>query len=140
MLTKLRLALLIASPLVAGAATYAVAGGDHASKEAIQKFDTNGDGTLDDAERAQMKAAWQAKRAERHKEDLARFDSNKDGVLDDAERKALRDDRLTQRFQAMDKNGDGKVTLDEFKAGAAAKGLHHGRHGHGALRNRGMKP
>lgn len=140
MLTKLRLALLIASPLVAGAATYAAADGDHGSKEAIQKFDTNGDGKLDDAERAQMKAAWQAKRAERHKEELAKYDTNKDGKLDDAERKALQDDRITQRFQAMDKNGDGKLTLDEFKAGAAAQGLHHGRHGHGGQRTRGMKP
>jgi Ca2+-binding EF-hand superfamily protein len=131
---------LLASPLVAGAATYAIADGDHAPRDLVQKFDKNGDGKLDDAERAQMKAEWQAKRAEREKEDLAKYDANKDGKLDDAERKALHDDRLTQRFQAMDKNGDGKLTLDEFKAGASAKGLHHGRHGHGGLRNRGMKP
>jgi hypothetical protein len=143
MLTKLRLALLIASPLVAGAATYAVADGArgaHPPAELMQKFDKNGDGKLDDAERAQMKAAWEAKRAERHKEALAKYDTNKDGKLDDAERTALRDDRLAQRFQAMDKNGDGKLTLDEFKTGAAGKGFHHGRHGHGGLRHRGMKP
>jgi hypothetical protein len=36
----------------------------------------------------------------------------------------------------MDKNGDGTLTLDEFKAGAGARGGfrrhgRHGRHGHG---------
>src|SRR5215510_1871092 len=71
MLTKLKLALLISAPLVAGATTYAFARGDAsgaAKQERIQKFDQNGDGTLDDAERAQMKAAFAARRAERHKQ------------------------------------------------------------------------
>ena len=134
MLTKLKLALLIAAPLVAGATTYAVAQGDGPTrKELIQKFDKNGDGKLDDAERAQMKAAFEAKRAEHHKEMLAKYDTNKDGKLDAAEKKVMRDAKLTERFQAMDKDGDGKLTLDEFKAGAGAKqGFHrHGRHGHG---------
>jgi len=134
MLTKLKLALLIAAPLVAGATSYAVAQGDAPNrKELIQKFDQNGDGKLDAAERAQMKAAFEATRAEHHKEMLAKYDTNKDGKLDAAERKVMRDERLTQRFQAMDKDGDGKLTLGEFKAGAGAKqGFHrHGRHGHG---------
>ena len=134
MLTKRTLALLIAAPLMAGATTYAVAQGDGPTrKELIQKFDQNGDGKLDDAERAQMKAAFEAKRAEHHQEMLAKYDTNKDGKLDAAERKVMRNEKLTQRFQAMDKDGDGKLTLDEFKAGAGAKqGFHrHSRHGHG---------
>jgi hypothetical protein len=145
MLTKLKLALLISAPLVAGATTYAVAQGDRPTdKDMIQKFDTNGDGTLDDAERAQKKAAFQARRAEHHKQALAKYDANRDGTLDDAERAAMHDDRLAQRFQAMDANRDGQLSLDEFKASARTKGAfhghgRHGRHGHGKTHGTGMK-
>jgi Ca2+-binding EF-hand superfamily protein len=129
MLTKLKLAMLISAPLVAGATTYALAGDSPTKPELIQKFDKNGDGKLDDAERADMRAAFAAKRTERHKEMLARFDTNKDGKLDDAERAAMRDSLAAERFKALDKNGDGVLSLDEFKAGA--QGMHrHGRHGH----------
>jgi hypothetical protein len=143
MLTRWKLALLIAAPLVAGATTFAAAQGDESPhKDMIQKFDKNGDGKLDDAERAEMKATFEARHAERHKAALAKYDLNKDGKLDAAERTAMRDDKLAERFQAMDKNGDGKLTLDEFKAGAGSKaGFHrHGRHGHGRTHGQGMKP
>jgi hypothetical protein len=137
MLTKLKLALFIAAPLVAGATTYAVAHGNDADRAAlIQKFDTNGDGVLDDSERAAMKAAFEAKRAQRHQEALAKYDTNKNGVLDPAERQVMRNDLLTTRFQTMDKNGDGMLSLDEFKAGARGPGLHrHARHVPGRTRS-----
>ncbi|MEO7730899.1 MAG: hypothetical protein ABIY55_08010 [Kofleriaceae bacterium] len=145
MLTKLKLALLISAPLVAGATSFAVAQGHSQDgparkQQMIEKFDLNHDGKLDDAERAQMKAAFEAKHAERKAETLARFDLNKDGTLDDSERTAMRDAKLSDRFKAMDANGDGKLSIDEFKAGAAKGGFHHGRHGHGRTRGAGMKP
>jgi hypothetical protein len=148
MLTKLKLALLIAAPL-AGAATFAAAqpgSGGPASASGppaglVQKFDKNGDGKLDDAERADMKAAFAAKRAEHKKELLAKYDKNGDGKLDAAERQVMRDAKLTERFQAMDTNGDGKLTLDEFKASAGKAGHdRHGRHGHGFRHRMSTKP
>ena len=76
------------------------------------------------------------------KDMLAKYDTNKDGKLDDAERATMRDAKVTERFKKMDANGDGKLTLDEFKAAAAKKGdFHrHGRHGHGHLRNKAAAP
>src|ERR1043165_4500274 len=115
MLTKLKLAMLISAPLPAGATTYAVAQGDGPKHELLQKFDKNGDGKLDDAERADMKAAFTAKRAEHRKEMLAQYDTNREGRLEAAERAAMRDAKLPERFKTMDANGDGKLTLDEFK-------------------------
>lgn len=140
MLNKLRLALLISAPIVAGAATYAAANGGPDRAQVIQKFDQNGDGALDATERAAMKAEFQAKRAAKHQAMVARFDANRDGTLDAAERAAMREAKATERFQAMDKNGDGSLSLDEFKAGAAkAGGHHHGRRG-GHHHRRGLAP
>lgn len=139
MLTKLKLALAIAAPLAAGATTYAVAQGPDHKAEMIQKFDANGDGQLDDAERGQMKAAFDQKRAEKRAERLAKYDTNKDGQLDKAERIAMRDDLATAKFQKLDKNGDGQLSLDEYKAGAKLGHHRHGRRFHGGMRSGGAQ-
>ena len=143
MLTKLKLALFVAAPLVAGAATYAAAQGDDPGRaDILQKFDANKDGKLDDTERAQMKAAFEAKRAERHKAALATYDTNKDGKLDDAERSAMRDAKLAARFTAMDADHDGKLSLAEFKAGEHERGgsHRHARHHRGQAHGARTKP
>ncbi len=129
MLTKLKLALSLAAPLIAGTATYAAAQSSTPSHQTlIQKFDTNGDGVLDATERANMRAAFEAKHAARRQAMLDKYDTNKDGKLEPAERAAMRNDLLTQRFQKLDANGDGVISLDEFKAGAQMG--RHARFGH----------
>ncbi len=60
----------------------------------MEKFDANKDGQLDDAEKAAVKANFEAKRAEMkaafEKKMLEKFDANKDGQLDDSEKAAAK--------------------------------------------------
>jgi Ca2+-binding EF-hand superfamily protein len=97
--------------------------------EMIAPFDTNKDGKLDDAERAAMHTAMQAKHAEHRKQVLAKFDANKDGKLDDTEREAMLDQMVTEHFQKLDANHDGSISLAELKAGARELHKRGGKHG-----------
>lgn len=136
---KLKLALVTSALAIGGLAGFAGAKGFHGGDRAAmkEKFDSNKDGTLDAAEKAKMKEAFAARHAQRKAEVLAKFDANKDGQLDDAERTAMRDTRIAARFTKLDANADGKLTLDEFKAG---QGTGHGRHGRRMMgKHRGMK-
>lgn len=129
MITKLRI--LVASLVVAGAATAAFAYGGGTDKGGmrgrraamLEKFDANKDGKLDDAEKAKAFEARKALFAQKRGEMLAKFDTNKDGTLDDAEKSAMRDARIEQRFAKLDANGDGAISLDEMKAAKP-----HGKH------------
>ena len=93
----------------------------------LKRFDKNGDGKLDEDEKAAAKeynreetAGRQGKAREKlGKKALEKFDKNGDGKLDEAERaeaaKAIENDpRLVRRF---DKDGDGKLN-DAEKAEA----------------------
>jgi hypothetical protein len=92
--------------------------------EMVLKFDANKNGQLEDSEREAMRAEMKKLRAEK----LAKYDTNKDGELDENERKALRDEFAAERFKALDKNGNGTLSLEEFKAGMAER-IHGGPHG-----------
>jgi Ca2+-binding EF-hand superfamily protein len=138
MLNKIKISLVLTGSLLAGIAGVAMAhpGGDKG--EAMQKFDTNKDGKLDDTEREAMRATFKAKHAEKKAEMLTKFDANKDGKLDDTERAVMRDQRAAEEFKKLDTDGNGVLSLSEFKAGEAKDG-HQGRHGHGPGRGRGER-
>lgn len=66
--------------------------------EALKRFDANGDGQLDESERAEMRKARGDRLAE-NPQIIQRFDKNGDGKLDESERAAARA-AMQQRMQA----------------------------------------
>jgi hypothetical protein len=118
MLTKVKVALVLCGSLLVGGVGLAAAQGMKGSGDAqAQKQD------------------WKAKREERKLKMLEKYDTNKDGKLDEAERAVMKNDRAEIQFKKLDKDGNGVITLDEFKAGRmqARHGHKHGgfRHGKG---------
>lgn len=109
------------------------AAGDHKG-DMLKKFDKDGDGKLNDAEKAEMKAAWEARRAEREKEMLAQFDTDKDGKLSDEEKAAMKA-AMKAKFEKkmlakFDKDGDGKLNDEEKAAMEKAMSEHKGKGRH----------
>jgi hypothetical protein len=62
----------------------------------VKKYDKNGDGKLDQEERAVLQK-------ERQAEMLKKYDKNGDGILDEAERKARADETRKVRDEAIAK-------------------------------------
>ncbi|MFT3698986.1 MAG: EF-hand domain-containing protein [Kofleriaceae bacterium] len=83
-----------------------------------------------------QRTEWKAKREAKKQEMLAKFDLNKDGKLDKAERAAMKNEMAEAAFKKADKNGDGQLSLDEFKQ----LRQHQGRGGFGRHHRHGMKP
>jgi hypothetical protein len=130
MFTKLKIVLAMSAGLIGAGASLAAAEGGAGRGAMIKKYDTDGDGVLSDSERATMRADFAAKHAAMKQKMLAKYDLNKDGKLDAAERKLMKEDKLETRFKKLDKNGDGMVSFEEFKAGNLARhgGKHHRGH------------
>ena len=112
-------------------------------KHILAKFDANKDGQLDEQEKAAMKTAFEARKAEFEKKMLEKFDANKDGQLDDQEKAAMKaafearkaefEKKMLEKFDA---NKDGQLDdqekaamKEEFSKRCGPRGPH--RHGHG---------
>ena len=72
----------------------------------LEQADTNKDGNISRAEHDAMRAAH-----------LARLDGNNDGFVTHAEHRAAMEARMAEHFtKRHDKNGDGRVSVDEMAA------------------------
>jgi Ca2+-binding EF-hand superfamily protein len=121
-MTKMKLAIAFCACLIGGVAV------------AAPRWDANGDGTVDPAEKAKRHEEMKAKRQEMKAQMLAKFDINKDGKLDDAERATMMEARATEAFKRLDTDGNGSLSLAEFKAGKK----HFGKRGGGRHMRRGF--
>jgi hypothetical protein len=81
----------------------------HMAAAMMDRYDANKDGKISQDEIDQNRTAW-----------LAEFDINKDGTLSLEEFQALwlkaRHEMMVREFQMFDKDGNGQVTLEEYKA------------------------
>jgi Ca2+-binding EF-hand superfamily protein len=83
----------------------------------VRRFDQNGNGTLDPREQAEAKKAWRKAKKQRGKR------SRKLRLWP-----AARQARLAKRFESLDQNGDGALSMAEMRAGhRGVKGAH--KHG-----------
>jgi Ca2+-binding EF-hand superfamily protein len=86
--------------------------------ELLEKFDKNGDGKLDEAERKEAAEARKGGMEKRHAEMIKRFDTDGDGELSESERKAAREAMEAKKKEILEKydaNGDGKLDEAERK-------------------------
>lgn len=86
-------------------------GGDHKMPpEVIARFDTDGDGKLNETEREAAKAEHKEMMETRKKEMMEKFDTDKDGKLSDDEKAAMKAEREKMMLEKFDKDGDGKLS------------------------------
>lgn len=98
------------------------------SEELLKRFDTDGDGKLNEAERQAMHEAMsqhneemgrpgpKGRRPSREEMMLERFDTDGDGVLSEAEREAMRTEweRIrAENLKRFDADGDGQLSEAE---------------------------
>jgi Ca2+-binding EF-hand superfamily protein len=90
---------------------------------ALELFDADGDGVLNEAERGEARAFAEARMAARKAKVLAEFDADGDGKLSEVERKAVRETKRAEMeakraamVKRFDVDGDGKLSDVERKA------------------------
>ena len=110
-------------------------------EEIIKKFDKDGDGKLNEDERAEARKAWQARSGGgRWAEIIKKYDKDGDGKLSDEEkaeakkaRRARAGDRRAEFMKKHDTDGDGQLSDEEQaaarKAMAERRGGGEGRGG-----------
>jgi hypothetical protein len=123
-MTKMKLAIVFCGVLIGGVASAAPG-----------KWDANGDGALSADEKAQKHEAMKAKRVELKQQMLLKFDANKDGKLDQNERTVMQETRATEAFKRLDTDGNGQLSLAEFKQGKRFIKHHRG----GGARRGGLR-
>ena len=98
-----------------------------------ERYDANKDGKISQEEIDQNRTAW-----------LGEFDLDKNGTLSLAEFEKLwlkaRRERMVREFQQFDRDGNGEVTLDEYKVPMAHVVAEMDRNGDGLLGTDDRKP
>ncbi len=123
-MTKMKLAIVLCGVLISGVAV------------AAPKWDANGDGALSADEKTQKHEAMKAKRVEMKQKMLLQFDTNKDGKLDQNERTVMQETRATEAFKRLDADGNGQLSLAEFKQGKRFMKHHRGGARRGGIKVR----
>jgi len=96
----------------------------------LKKFDKNGDGSVTKDEIVATLSAKMSPRIKRRMgRHLRRMDENWDGKVSKAEFEAA----TNKKFARKDRNGDGKITLEEMRKG----GMGHGRRMRGSGHHKG---
>ncbi len=107
-------------------------GGKHHGAK-LEKYDKNGDGKLDDAERKQLEADHAARAAERFK----KLDVDGSGSISKKEAEAA--PRLLEHFDAIDADKNGALTAAELKAHHEKRRAERGDRANRGERKRGDK-
>lgn len=87
------------APLTIHAQDMAPSAKKEPTKAELKKYDANGDGKLDEAEAAKMKADADAKKAAEKKERLDKYDKNHDGKVSGEEKAAEDADKAAAKAE-----------------------------------------